>query len=141
MFKCNCLGARHCKACRFKKCLNSGMRASAVQTNRDPLGPKYLRTKAENTEDSPDTQTTQLPKSTYSNELVPNGSLVQHFLVIDKLCAAFRDFEQAERALYALLFPEYAEEPKYRATIHTDFIKMERGTMTSAITYEISNNV
>lgn len=93
------------------------MKASAVQTNRDPLGPKYLRQRPQLHEQ----QQTIIPvgqpqqtKPTFSNELmtIPHFELTQHFLVLDHLCAAFRDFEQAEKALYALLFPEFADEPR-----------------------------
>lgn len=57
---------------------------------------------------------------------------LQNLQVLNKLLAHFHEFEQSEKALYALLFPEYyTSPPTFRPTIHTDFIKIERGCMSS----------
>jgi hypothetical protein len=109
------------------------MKSSAVQSNRDPLGPKNMQTRIPNLPSNTITQTSIAICDEYTfNVPKLNDPNLQS---LNNLYIYYHEFEHAERALYALLFPEfYSFPPTYRAVIHTDFIKVERGTMNSTNT-------
>ncbi|KAI6224207.1 Protein ultraspiracle [Aphelenchoides besseyi] len=135
-------GNRSCKACRWMKCLANGMSPNAVQPSRDPLGPKQKPLKPAEIEQEPKlddpttTSSTSTSPSTIFNSIDCEPDQVigsAKLKVLDRMHRTFKEYEKSERALYALLFPEF-NEPEYRLTVHTDYIKMERGCVQLMLT-------
>lgn len=85
------------------------MKDSCVQSNRDPLGPKNSKSKeAELVTMTTITQIDSIVCPDFSSSPKLDLSNLQ---ILNRLFGQFHEFEKAEKALYALLFPEYYTSP------------------------------